>query len=543
MPFHVICLETGSPVFDATGALPMIFEAGYQAASAARDYSAQTGKKYQPRPIAGEEWRQREQARFDSGEYQPLPWRNMAWFLNSEACRNHYAHVSTERDGMVAFTESPEKGVADRQTRQRPGTYLQRFYADVLSADEIQKLARDYAGRFEDNVLLLANTADEIERVYVEGPRSCMSGKPSEYSSPFHPVRVYAAGDLAVAYVMRGGSIVGRALCWPQEKKHSRIYGDEDRLGPLLRAAGYRSGSLRGARLLRERANGGGFVCPYIDHDFSVEDRGDFLHISGDIRAENTNGLIDIEEGEYCPHCEERSDPDDFYYMEDLGESWCESCADNDAFVCARTGERFGRRRSVTLMANGDYWSNDEFENHGFTCDATGENHHMDDAVHVDGGTWCQSHFDDHGFQCHGCSDCFSNDDGQEVDGDWYCVDCAPEPDEPESIEPRELTARRHIPRQGRDMLPGQMEMDLPQAARFQVGDVVSLADNDVAARVCRWRHAQRTGYPRWTFQTRLLILRVHDEYGNIQFAIDGTNTLSTETWSANAFKLIQRGN
>jgi hypothetical protein len=546
MPFHVVCLETNAPVYDATGALPMIFAEGKQAAAAARDYSNQTGKKYQPRPITSDEWRQREQARFDAGTYQPLPWANADWYRDSIGAKEHYAHVSTERDGMVAFTESPEKGAADRQTRMRPGTYLQRFYSDKLSADEIQALARDYAGRFEDNVLLLATSEDEIERVYTTGPRSCMSARASDYSSPFHPVRVYAAGDLAVAYVMRGGNIVGRALCWPKEKKYSRVYGDGDRLLPLLTEAGYRHGRLHGAKLLRKTYDGG-FVCPYIDEIYRVSDHGTFLCIGGDIPADSTKGLIDHDEGEYCPHCDERRDPDSFYYIEDLQESWCESCADNDSHLCDATGQRFGRDRNVVTLADGTAWSRDHFEAHGFTCDATGENYHQDEAVHMDGQVWCQDHFDRHGFQCHSCGDNFANEDGQEHDGDWYCEDCAPEPDEPEAVEPAALGSkpRKHIARQGRDMLPGQMEMYFPfHHGQIMPGDIVAVSSNETGARVVRWRASQsRREYPRWANGELFTVVNIFPD------ALDGAGTIQIhggsriETWESAAFTFIRRGN
>lgn len=551
MPFHVVCLENNAPVLDATGALPMIFAAGKDAAAACRDYAAQTGKRYQPRPISSDEWRQREQARFDAGTYQPLPWARAEWYRDSIGAKEHYAHVSTERDGMVAFTESPEKGAADRQTRMRPGTYLQRFYSDKLSPDEIQALARDYAGRFEDNVLLLATSADDIERVYTTGPRSCMSARASDYSSPFHPTRVYAAGDLAVAYVMRGGHIVGRALCWPKEKKHSRIYGDEDRLAPLLDAAGYRHERLYGAKLLRE-THGNSLVCPYIDEVYRVTDYGDYLTIGGDLAADSTHGLINYKNNKYCPSCEERCDEDSMYFMEDTQRSLCEVCADN-TYTCARSGNRYERSRNVVHMADGEYWSHAEFESHGFTCDATGENHHSDDSVYLESReeTWSQAHFDRHGFQCRGCSSAFANEDGEEHDGDWYCEDCTPEPEEPEEAESAELASkpRKHIARQGRDNLPGQMEMDLQPPQPFYRGDIVALADNAEAARIIVWRNMQRAdrGYPRtWIAgETRFTVAEFYPNSGGcIRFHNDGVHIChGGETWESAAFTLIHRGN
>lgn len=536
MPFHVICLETGEP-FTVNG-VPFAYDSGREAAMFARDYSEQTGKKYQPRAIVSDDWRQREQARFDSGNYQRLPWYDAPWFKGSIGELEHYAHVSTERDGMVAFTETPTKGMADTQTRMKPGTYLQRFYSDKLSADEIQSLAREFAGRFEDNILLFATTADEIEHVYTHGPNSCMSHGLRDYSSSIHPTRVYAAGDLAIAYTKRADNIVARVLCWPERKTYGRVYGDSDRLIPLLDVAGFKSGSLRGAKLLRIEAGGGQLVCPYIDTYYSIDDCGDYLRIGGDIPAESTSGLIDLEDGEYCPSCETNCDPDSFVYIEDVEESWCESCAVN-AFRCARTGNRYARSRNVVCMANGDYWARSEFEDHGFTCDGSGENYPHGDAVPMENGeTWSQDHFDSHGFQCRQCYECFPNEEGVETLDGMYCEDCAPEPqsddDPPQPIE------RKHIARQGRDESPLQLEFELALSHErpFQVGDIVQLANNTRARQIVSWRRAQRSpSFPSWFAGIAFQVVAVH-ENGNIDICHSGLTPADggKETWDSRAF-------
>lgn len=535
MPFHVICLETGEAYSPTIGGSPEIFANGGEAATIARQQSEYTGKKYQPRAIVSDDWRQREQARLDSGAYQRLPWHDAPWFKGSVGELEHYAHVSTERDGMVAFTEDATKGAADRQTRMRPGAYLQRFYSDKLSADEIQSLAREFAGRFEDNTLLFATTADEIEHVYTHGPNSCMSHGLRDYNSSIHPTRVYAAGDLAIAYTKRADNIVARVLCWPERKTYGRVYGDADRLVPLLDAAGFKSGSLRGAKLLRIEEDDC-LVCPYIDTYYSIDDCGDYLRIGGDIPADSTNGLINLEDGEYCPSCEERCDPDSFVYIEDVEESWCESCAEN-TFQCARTGERYARERNVVRMANGDYWARSEFEDHGFTCDGSGDCYPADEMVMMENGeTWSLEHFDSHGFECRQCNDCFPNEDGVETLNGMYCEDCAPEPqsddDTPQPIE------RKHIARQGRDESPLQIEMDF---AAFRPGDVVRLnMASDHARYIIRWRQAN--GYPAWDSETRLTISNVFEATGNLRFQQSAVTATPGETWNPeDAFIVIGR--
>src|SRR6185503_12685840 len=104
------------------------------------------------------------------GIYRTVPWYNEDW--NNQ---DHFCHVSNEDSEKIAYTANAEDGAADKQTRTRPGRYLEQHYGNVLSQDEI----RNWCARFtlENNKpkLLWANTADDIERVYTSGPNSCMS--------------------------------------------------------------------------------------------------------------------------------------------------------------------------------------------------------------------------------------------------------------------------------------------------------------------------------------------------------------------------------
>jgi uncharacterized protein YeeX (DUF496 family) len=455
--FHVIALETQSPIRGADGA-PIVFANGRDAAAFAQEHTRQTGKKHQPRPIKSDNWRQREQQRFTSGVYIRLPWCEESWWRGSIGEFEHFAHVSTDKPGMVAFTEDANKGAADRQTRVKPGVYLTRYFETVLSREDIQRRAREFAGQYEDNVLQFATTADEIEQVYVNGPRSCMAGAASDYDSPIHPVRVYAAGDLAIAYLTADGDITARALCWPAKKVYGRIYGDEYRLGAALTAAEYKqqSSALYGAKLTRHEYDDN-LVCPYIDGAMSVEDDGDVLRIGGDISADSTNGLIRLEpQGEYCPSCDTGGHDDgSMYFIRDREEYWCEDCADNNAYR-AQDGGFYGHRDNVVEMANGEYWTTRHFENNGGTCSATDENHPIDNLIYVEdvGDYWCLEHFERHGFTCEECGESFSNDaKGARRDHCEQCTGAAPPRDSNSRFAPH------HRPRAGRDENPNQLEL------------------------------------------------------------------------------------
>lgn len=119
------------------------------------------------------EWRERECRRFRTEEYTRLP---ASWLCSDWICKrtpdgicpnaDHYAHVSIKDAALVAFTESPAKGVADRQMVMRPGKYLTKYYGHCLTALEITELATKFAAEFNPCALRFAETADEIEEVY-----------------------------------------------------------------------------------------------------------------------------------------------------------------------------------------------------------------------------------------------------------------------------------------------------------------------------------------------------------------------------------------
>lgn len=454
--FHVICLETGEPVLANGGTTPFVIADGRAAADYAAYMTINTGKKHQPRRIKSDDWKAREQGRFDRGEYIRLPWADRSWWRGSIGEREHFAHVSTEKDGMVAFTEDAEKGAADRQTRVRPGVYLTRYYGDTLTSLDIQVYARDFAGKYEEHELHFAKTPDEIEHVYVNGPRSCMAGAADSYDSRVHPVRVYGAGDLAVAYLKNDDAITARALCWPEKLVYGRVYGDDHRLCAALAEAGYRADHhrLHGARMLRIE-EGSYLVAPYIDGCPGISDDGEYLRIGGDLESDSTSGLISLYgSGEYCPCCGDNGhDADDMVYIRDREETWCSNCTENHTYRASNNGEYYADVENVVPMANGEYWTTRHFERHGGHCEATGENYPADDLIWLErpGVYWCRDHFANHGFMCEECGEAFDRDDqGARRD---HCEACSGE------APPRDARGRYRA-RQGRDDHADQLELD-----------------------------------------------------------------------------------
>ena len=403
---------------------------GEPAAEAARILTETTGKKHQVRPVVDQTWIQREQARFDTGHYERLPWTLFYLWKEGIDGDKLFAHVSKTSPGKVAFTESPEKGAADRQTVISPGKFLERY--TTLGADKIKSLANEFTARYADSVLKFATTADEIESVYVNGPSSCLAYKACHFETDgTHPARVYAAGDLAVAYTIpidaeECNKISERCLCWPAKKIYGRIYGESGRLANLLANEGYSPGKLDGARLLKLRNDMDDYIMPYIDYA-GCSDNGDHFIIQshGDYHADNTNGLLEERNRVMCDHCGDTVHDENTRWIEGNDETWCESCADDYSFVCESNGRRYHNDNAV-LMASGAYWCDSAFERYGFTCEGNGENYHADDMVVLaDGTVWSQDYFMAHGRECDGCGECMQADE--------TCESCAPDETETES--------------------------------------------------------------------------------------------------------------
>src|SRR5574337_326098 len=85
----------------------------------------------------------RGEGKFSDEVWRNPPWCDEAWYWNSE----HYArqtHVSVDDPTKLAFTENLDKLERDIQTRMKPGRFLQRYFSDVLSEQEIREWAHKW---------------------------------------------------------------------------------------------------------------------------------------------------------------------------------------------------------------------------------------------------------------------------------------------------------------------------------------------------------------------------------------------------------------
>lgn len=412
-----------------------------------------------PAPLTSEEdfaWREREWRRLWDGTYKRLPyeWREATWFIwkdgamdaagtTSVPYNDHYAHLSLADGAKVAFTESPAKGAADRQTVMKPGKYLTKYFSHVLSADRITQIATEFSAMYATATLHIATDADDIERVYTNGPHSCMAHSAESFAGPCHPARVYAGPDLAVAYINNADSsrIVARAVCWPERKVYSTIYGDAIRLEAALEAAGYACGDLDGARVQKLCAGSRGYVMPSVDgiHHACVDGAHIVLGMRGNLECQNTNGVSG--KAYSCCGCGEGLSEEECFPTNSDG-SYCESCYDDCTMYCEYYEET--REDETVEMANGQYWSLGAFRNHGFVCAINGTNHPDDEGVRMaNGDTWSEKAFEDDGFVCEGTGVCYPMsecvrlhdgtfwsqdyfaDHGEEYEGEFYAKGAA----------------------------------------------------------------------------------------------------------------------
>lgn len=239
------------------------------------------GRKFQPRPakpVDPDLWRKREQERFESGEYKPVPWADK--LKVSAECVDHFLHVSQDDPTQVAFTPSHDKGVLDKQTRMSPSKYLAKYYGHIA-----ERVKRVYLAEYRklygmDYELKFARTPEEIMHVYETGPDSCMKG--------FKSTRAYSGPDLAVAYITRKvkgkDHISARVTCWPDKKVYGHYpYGDRELLIAALQEAGFKQGSFKGARMTKFKPGPGedrygiGYAMPSFDGYYEFDTTGEYI--------------------------------------------------------------------------------------------------------------------------------------------------------------------------------------------------------------------------------------------------------------------------
>ena len=438
MQFQILNLNTDQFLRDESGAL-YSYADGSLAFVKAIEETTKTGIRHQPRRIATDEsaWIQREQARFDSGHYVTPYWlENEKHLINPtfHLPPNLFVHVSHLEPSKVSLTPSADHGIADRQIIMRVGSFLERYAIwrpDIesnLKCEIIQNRVLQHTSRYAPVAIQYASSADEIERVYVAGPRSCMSQPADHYRSFIHPVRVYGDSDLSLAYLTDLDDperITARALVWKDKNRHGRIYGDEHRMQRALEIAGFSQGDFRGARIrnIQDERKTSQYVMAYLDYDqqLSIVDS-DWLMIdsNGSIHATQTNGLaVEGVECESCGDMEDAGSLREVYTRENRVQHWCSHCADDGAFHCEQTGSLVANDHMSII--DGEAVADWHIENANY-CEYN-EEHTFEPCVdvivseHGDEQSWSRGAFQRHGDICRidglrYCDSLLTTDDG-----------------------------------------------------------------------------------------------------------------------------------
>ncbi len=236
-----------------------------------------------------------------------------------------------------------------------------------------------------------------------------MTHSTDDYASRVHPTHAYESPDLAIAYIEREERITARCLVWPDKKKRSTVYGDHERIIPLLHAAGYKDDnqSFDGARLKKIPCRGT-YVVPYVDgHGYGYVDN-DYI-IIGDksgkksVGLQNTHGLgsgyyddYDDDDEYTCENCDETNNNDDRQYISNADEWWCLDCVEAHAFG-SDFDDNLYTDDVAHHMGNGDVWTEEQFEQWGTVCDRCDGHVHKGTTSSVTNTnvnateTWCPS--------------------------------------------------------------------------------------------------------------------------------------------------------
>lgn len=344
-------------------------------------------------------WHEREAGR--QADRPLLGWCEQPFWRDSHNIyKYHFPHGATGNPALIAYTVDDEKGERDIQTPIKPGRYLRQFFSDVLTEKQIAYYAdmhtkhKPQALIWADLPVKFATTEQDIVDVYARGPVSCMSG---DGFAAIKPARVYAAGDLAIAYMEASEplserrapthTIVARTLCWPEKKVVGRVYPTPDgweqdgfeswhaatscqsTLLRKLQDEGYTSvldgsATFAGAKLLRvqklthaHRSLRDCFVMPYLDNRYRIgphpEEPEKFFVIAAynDSRdtfgAQSTCGFVECPrpKAHTCRNCGIGYDEAPTAVVTNVvrrattTSEWCPTCARNYAFTCALSGD------------------------------------------------------------------------------------------------------------------------------------------------------------------------------------------------------------
>ena len=262
-----------------------VFDDGAEAGQHAKDRNASSrhwgdSTRYRVVPVPLEDplaWKIRENTKLKDGTHAKCPWYD-------DYKAPMYEHIHPDDPTKVRFFATEQDAHRNRYTTMAPGKFFTRYIDGHPGKDVVETYCAKMGLDMTVSKLHIVTTPDEIERVYVNGPHSCMAYKYEEdgehlHLAPFHPVRLYGDTGLGVAYIERGGEITGRCMVWPEKKKHGRIYGDTPRMRERLAEEGYEEDwNFHGIKMNYIEHNGN-IVAPYVDGDLDAIISDDGKHL------------------------------------------------------------------------------------------------------------------------------------------------------------------------------------------------------------------------------------------------------------------------
>lgn len=315
-------------------------------------------------------WKVREKSRNASAR-TPLPDEIQA-ALGQEVMDTYYPYLATKPGnvGLIAFTQSATAGMLDRQQIIKPGRFLRQHLPDA-SDEQIKQLAAACLGAMSAGVTH-SKDSDDFERVYRQGPSSCMAYGPDgkqfhrlKVNGEFyHPARVYAhpENDIEIVWLEVAGRIGARAVVNTANKQYPALYGSDSVAGAHKRLLAYLEGlgythddqALDGQKLRKVYTDNGAIICPYIDsgnRGVYIED--DHLMVGGECEANHETGCLhDHDNNEPDWHCDccgdGQSDSDDRYNTID------------DEYVCCDCANQHYSYVFVTDTGTHEYVSDNE---------------------------------------------------------------------------------------------------------------------------------------------------------------------------------------
>lgn len=246
----------------------------------------------------------------------------------------NYLRVGLQDKTQISYTEPSPNGRTCKTVSSKIGRYLKKNSS--MTDPQIAEISALYRIKVvADLGITFARTREEIKKVYLEGPSSCMSHHLSDYSTDgIHPCEIYATPDVSVAYVKRKGQITGRTVINEVKKTYVRFYGDEALLAEGLGLQGYKAGNLDGCSLLLLKNDNDVIIAPYLDGSAGyVEVHKDMLLVSSDggYCAERQDGLL-MDDGHYCDQCK-TSRHSNINYSEYHQEHICDDCLDDYTYA------------------------------------------------------------------------------------------------------------------------------------------------------------------------------------------------------------------